>query len=400
MNIVRGHHQFHENPSINFQLNRLVPGADLQELQSASSLILGLSSWKAEMLALAERAEATARYFHASTYYRAAEFYMLPDDPDKKPANRKFLSLFDVATADLPLERIEIPYEQGALPAIRLAAVGPRRDVLVVHGGFDSYIEELLLSYLDFPDAGIEVVLFDGPGQGQALRCYGLTMAPEWEKPVAAVLDHLGVQRCTLMGWSLGGYLAPRAAAFEPRIKRVIANDVLADFLDCFSANSAGADAVKVIEGLLQQQRFDDLDAIAARLMAGDEIVNWVIRHGMAVCGAQTPAGFFGWLSRIQTAPFAHRITQDFLLMAAAEDHIVPRHQFYRQIEDLSSVASLTAQLFTHVDAAQSHCHVGNLSLISRYVRRWLDFQLECEQERQASSGAGDGMRPALPAAG
>ena len=41
-------------------------------------------------------------------------------------------------------------------------------------------------------------------------------MIHDWERAVAAVLDHFGIDSCTLMGVSLGGYLAPRAAAFEP----------------------------------------------------------------------------------------------------------------------------------------------------------------------------------------
>ena len=43
---------------------------------------------------------------------------------------------------------------------------------------------------------------------------------------MAAVLDHFGLADVTLIGLSLGGYLAPRAAAFEERIKRVVAHDV------------------------------------------------------------------------------------------------------------------------------------------------------------------------------
>lgn len=201
----RGYFRLHPHPSINYQLNRLLPTASYEEVVTAGEGITGLTSWKSVMLKLAKQADEQGRLLHASSYYRAAEFYMLPGDPDKARANERFLALFDAAMAGAPLQRLEVPYADGALPVLRLAAQGPRRDVLVVHGGFDSFAEELVFSYMDYPCHGIEVILFEGPGQGQALRRHGLTMDPAWEKPVAAILDHFDIADCTLMGLSLGG---------------------------------------------------------------------------------------------------------------------------------------------------------------------------------------------------
>lgn len=383
-----GHHDLHPHPSINFQLNRLLPGADHDEVVSAATRVSTLPDWKRVMLTLARQADSEARWLHASSYYRAAEFYMLPGDPAKAAANELFLARFDRAIADLPHERLEVPYAAGALPVLRLPAEGARRDTLVVHGGFDSYLEELVWSHLDFPAAGIEVVLFDGPGQGQALRRHGLTMDPAWEKPVAAVLDALSLDRCTLMGWSLGGYLAPRAAAFEPRIERLIVDDVLDDFLDCFAATPEGLDTIGRIEALLDGHDTAALDALATALMDTDEVTAWVFRHGMAVCGASRPAELFAWMRALRTAPFAERITQDVLVLGASEDHIVPRRQFHRQLATLTKASSLTAGLFTAADDAQAHCHVGNLGLISRFVRGWIEFQLEAAQARAVRRAA------------
>ncbi|MBA3906976.1 MAG: alpha/beta fold hydrolase [Pseudonocardiales bacterium] len=80
--------------------------------------------------------------------------------------------------------------------------------------------------------AGWDVVAFEGPGQGGALEEAGLPFVVEWERPVAAVLDHYGLDEVSLLGISLGGGLAVRAAAFEPRVRRVICDDILFDFLD------------------------------------------------------------------------------------------------------------------------------------------------------------------------
>lgn len=113
------------------------------------------------------------------------------------------------------------------------ARPGTPKGVIVVCGGFDEYTEEIFPLLLATADAGCRVVAFDGPGQGGALEEQGVVMTAEWERPVAAVLDHFGLDDVALVGISLGAGLVIRAAAFEPRIRRVIALDVLDDLLDC-----------------------------------------------------------------------------------------------------------------------------------------------------------------------
>lgn len=61
-------------------------------------------------------------------------------------------------------------------------------------------------------------------------------MTHEWEKTVAVILDYLGSDNVTLIGISLGGYLAVRAASLEPRVQRVIANDVMLYFFVCVAS--------------------------------------------------------------------------------------------------------------------------------------------------------------------
>jgi hypothetical protein len=134
---------------------------------------------------------------------------------------------------DLILDHFKIPpsayerisFESGWLPSYRLTPAQPK-GALVVFGGFDSYIEEWMPAALFFRDAGYDTLLFEGPGQGAALELAHLTMSSEWQKPVKAVLDFFHLDAVTLMGFSLGGGLVIRTAAFEPRARRVIAYDV------------------------------------------------------------------------------------------------------------------------------------------------------------------------------
>jgi 2,6-dihydroxypseudooxynicotine hydrolase len=85
---------------------------------------------------------------------------------------------------------------------------------------------------------GLATLAFDGPGQGEAE--YDLPILPEYERPVAAVIDwierrdDLDAARVGLWGVSLGGYYAPRAAAFEPRVKAVVALTGPFDFAEAF----------------------------------------------------------------------------------------------------------------------------------------------------------------------
>jgi CPA1 family monovalent cation:H+ antiporter len=55
-------------------------------------------------------------------------------------------------------------------------------------------------------DAGLDVIAFDGPGQGGALEESGLPFTPEWQRPVAAVLDHfaLDIPAGVLLGVAIG----------------------------------------------------------------------------------------------------------------------------------------------------------------------------------------------------
>jgi pimeloyl-ACP methyl ester carboxylesterase len=105
-------------------------------------------------------------------------------------------------------------------------------DTILLHGGYDSYMEEFVPMMLYLRANGFAVYLFEGPGQGGALRKEGLTFIPEWEKPVKSILDFYNLNDVTIIGLSLGAMLAPRAAAFEGRIKRVVAWSLLPNLFD------------------------------------------------------------------------------------------------------------------------------------------------------------------------
>jgi len=157
-----------------------------------------------------------------------------------------------------------------------------------VIGGFDSYIEEFLPILLALRDRGFDVIGFEGPGQGGALEDSGLQMTPNWEQPLSAILGGLSVSNAILVGLSLGGCLAIRAASREPRVSRVVAWDVLTDFQDVFVRQIPPTE--RLVPRLLLGAEADVIvDALASH-GSHSPIQEWGMSQAMHVFGVNTPA--------------------------------------------------------------------------------------------------------------
>ncbi|CAN0467590.1 unnamed protein product, partial [Discosporangium mesarthrocarpum] len=126
-----------------------------------------------------------------------------------------------------PGERVEIPYDGTTLKAnLRKPAGVGKPPVLIMCVGLDSTKEEMDAYAIPFLDRGIATLAFDGPGQGEAE--YDLPIRGDFEAPVGAVLDWidgrggLDNEKTAVWGVSLGGYYAPRAAAYHDRLKACV----------------------------------------------------------------------------------------------------------------------------------------------------------------------------------
>jgi len=375
-----GVHDLHEDTSLDFQLNRLATlgGGRLEEIRAVAPRIRDLADWKREFLALADQAVSENRSQNAAAYLRAAEFFMAPGDPDKPAAYERQAKLFrDLAAEDFAsgaIRETEVPYESGHLPAWRLSVPEgvERKGTVIVHGGFDSYAEELYGVVRCIPQAGYEAVLFEGPGQGSVIRRQGIPFTTEWERPVAAVLDHLDLDDVTLIGISLGGYLAPRAAAFLPRIRRVIAFDVCWDLFE--AGLSTRPMAIRAMTRLLMGLRAGRLlDRLAGWQIERDPFARWAFEHGSYVFGVERPYQYLRRMKAFTTRRISSRVTQDFLLLAGTEDHYMPIEHFYRQARALTKVRSFTGRIFTREESAHTHCQCGNLGLALNVMLDWID---------------------------
>ena len=128
-----------------------------------------------------------------------------------------------------------------------------------------------------------------------------LPMIPEWEQPVKAVLDFFRCDAVTLLGFSLGGELGLRAAAFEPRVRRVIAYDV---------CTSALGFLLSPVPPLVRRELLEWIDAhdesavntFFANAMAKSLFVAWGMQHGMHNAGVNTPYEMLRHFQKYETA--------------------------------------------------------------------------------------------------
>lgn len=201
-----GYHRFHKRRLFNFQLNRpyAFGYARFEDLKKAGGNITSFKDWKTVLIRLADEAVSENRLTNAAFYYRAAEFYTRSTDPEKTTLYNKFTDLFYEAIRDDAIARHNIRFEDGFLPALEIPPAHENKGTIVVHGGFDSFIEELYSMMKYFSNHGYHVIGFEGPGQGAALRKSGLALTYEWEKATKVILDHFNLKNITLLGLSMG----------------------------------------------------------------------------------------------------------------------------------------------------------------------------------------------------
>ncbi|OSZ77154.1 hypothetical protein CAP36_12120 [Chitinophagaceae bacterium IBVUCB2] len=365
-------HHFHEDANINYQLNRFLISGLEEVFAEIGHNVETFDDWKKLFCAKAAGFEKEGNMDYAMGLYRAAEFFMDPADPNRKMISEKYLHFFYQSKGGKNLERISVPYGNNNLHGFRLTPTIPTKGIILIHGGFDSYSEEFYTIGAAMCEYGYEVIMFDGPGQGSTLMFEKVPMTYEWEKPIAAVLDFIEAENVTLIGMSLGGYLALRAASLEPRIKRVIAYDVMLDFFACVTSRR-GKVAAYLIKGLIGLRLSFVLNAFAMVMMKRDMYSQWGIAQGMHVMGCKTPYEFFFKLKKYNGYSISGGVKADVLIMAGAEDHFVPIEQFYKQLKLLTVANSITGRIFSVQEQAQSHCQIGNLGLAAEYMLGWIE---------------------------
>lgn len=363
-----GFQRFHRRRFFNYQLNRAhaLGYAHAQELHDAAATVRRRSDCIDVFSRLSRTAEQEGRLRNASSYSRISEFFTPPRSSGKVDAYKRYRALFDRGFADAGVTRHEVPYWDSSLPAYRYPAQGEVLGTVLVHGGFDSLIEEFFAIWQRIAAAGFDVIAFDGPGQGGARALSGLTFDHDWEQPAGAVLDHFGITSAALVGISMGGYWALRAAAFEPRIERVVSWPPVYDWL--LRAPAPLRSAARV---MLRRRRFMNWSVrVRTRLVP---TLKQIIDQALYLVDGNEPMDAVDWFRGMNPHHLhSERVRQDVLLMSGEHDSFQPPSLTRAQAAALTSARSVTTRMFTTAENADQHCQMGNLDLACQVLTAWL----------------------------
>ncbi|WP_280530335.1 S9 family peptidase [Paenibacillus lautus] len=315
-------------------------------------------------------------YLRASNYYRTAEFFLHGNPEDKRILETWSLSRSTFRQAlsllDHHWEIVSIPYEDTELPGYLYLAGNRPGPVLIVHGGYDSTAEELYFQVVTSAlERGYHCLVFEGPGQGAVIREQRIPFRHDWEAAVTPVVDYLTKRpevisdKIALMGISLGGYLAPRAAAYEHRLAACIANDGLFSF-----QVGAMAEALGINTSDKSDLSSPETENLIASIMAKDTGTRWGIENGQFTFLATNVEELVRKTEPFTLEGVAEQIKCPVLVCEAEHDHA-----FAGQPERLfqSLKGSKTYMKFTAEDSAEEHCHFGALKLANHRMFTWLD---------------------------
>jgi len=297
------------------------------------------------------------KYLRACVYWFTAERMTSHRSPQKLAIYRAMLSCFErsVRLRNEPIEFVEIPYEGTQLPALFHRAPGGGRKPAMIHfDGFDVTKEWMHLCGIarEFAARGIATLMLDHPGIGAALRLQDLPMNPDSERWAAAAMDWLerrsdvDPRRVGVVAMSLGGYYAPRAAAFEKRLAACVAWGARWE-----NVGSHG----RILR-----------DPDAAR-----SVTNWV-EHALWYYGAKTPDDAYAKIAQMTLEGIADRITCPLLVVHGERDRQVPLEQAEQTVRAAVNSPRAELRVFTQAEGGAEHVGGDLFSPTIDYIADWV----------------------------
>jgi pimeloyl-ACP methyl ester carboxylesterase len=398
-----------DDPTFSLQLLRAISetyykGADIGECLSTAYRIKesNFESWYNEWFKTAKRVHNYAQkclnnrhnvsareaFLRSSNYYRVAGFLIIdPQDVRSIKAWKLSKDCFNQAARLFPssFEPIQIPYEQTSLPGYffkvnddsmkNKSQSQKQRPILVVHGGFDSTLEELYFSAAaPALERGYNCLAFEGPGQGEIILKQKIPFRFDWEKVVTPVIDYLlnnkekydvDTERIALMGISMGGYLAARAAAFEDRLSACILYNGVYDGKEALESSFPPPLLKAINDG-----NENVVNKVIETLMETDSNIKFNITHGMRTFGIDSPYELIKKSSEFSLKEIAQNIRCPTVVLDAEKDDSFPGQpqKVYNAL-----VCPKKYILFTAEEGAEEHCQCGAPSLSNQRIFDWLD---------------------------
>lgn len=329
------------------------------------------ASWNAmadRLFSRAEQDEANGNRLSASSkYHRACVYYMISERmqrqsfEEREIGYKRMLEAMDrsVRTGQLNCERIEIPYEGKSYPGLFVRAEGQNgkpAPCMIHTNGLDSVKEMIFWSGIGnhLTARGVSMLAIDHPGVGEALRLGGLPGRHDseaWVSPAVDVLQartDVDPERIGVMGWSLGGYYAPRAAAFEKRLALCV---------------SWGANHVW---GELQKARLRN---------EGENPVPHYWEHVMWVFGKNTLDEFMAWAPNMTLNGVVEKITVPYLITHGANDRQIPIESAHLSYDQATASAKREMHIFTPEEGGVEHVSSDNMEPSKDYISDWVAHQ-------------------------
>ena len=255
------------------------------------------------------------------------------------------------------LERVEINSPDGVLPGY-IIPIGKesekRNPVVIFYNGFD-VTKELLYGIIreEFANRGIMCLVIDTPGTGEPLRLRGVASRSDYEVPTTAIVNYLLTrmdvdgERIGLVGISLGGYYAPRGAAFEKRIKAVVAWGAIWDY------------------GKTWQRRWETRTEKTS-------VPFWQLPW---VMGTETMEEALVKVRAWSLKGVLGTLTQPFLIVHGEEDGLVPMEDARKQF-DAASSGDKQLRVFSAEEGSCEHVGADDIDPVRQLVADWFAQRL------------------------
>jgi pimeloyl-ACP methyl ester carboxylesterase len=299
--------------------------------------------------------------FRAANYYHVGERFLQPKTEGLAAYKRGVDCFHDAAQLIRrpKIEHIEIPYEGATLPAILVHAEATERKgptpAMVFFDGFD--VTKEIQYFKGIPDLaarGIACLIVDGPGNGEAVRFRSQWLHHETERYGTAAYEYLAARkeidakRIGVMAISLGGYYAPRAAAFEQRFAACIAWGAQWDYWEIW------------------RTRFEKLDSGKTPSLS----VAW--QHLLWIFNVKTRDEAMKKLEGFRLDGVVQKITCPFLMMHGEGDEQIPLPVAQKCFAAVGS-KNKTFKLFTREEGGYHHCQIDNASIGTAAMWDWLE---------------------------
>ena len=319
---------------------------------------------------LAQEASSKGRHITASgfnlracMYYQTGERFRQPKDDKALEVYRHAVNCFQQAAKYIThpsIERVEIPYEgEKSLPALFVKASAEEKGPFPTVIFFDGLDVTKEFCYFwgvrDMVRRGLACLIVDGPGNGESIRFRGFKLRYDYEVPAGAAVDYLegrkdvDPRRIGIMALSLGGYYAPRAAAFEKRLRACVAWGAQNDYQ------------------ALWKRRVEM--AYKTALSVPPDHIQWVL-------GASSMENALKRLENFKLSGVVERIECPFLLVHGEEDAQVSLADAKDCFNAVGS-KDKTLRVFSAEEGGSQHCQNDRLGVAIPYMHDWLAEKLK-----------------------